>query len=121
MCISTHSSLEGTQTGRFDIRGLVGEPEPRGHVHDEAERVPVFNLRHPHALDVPLGALLQLLLRGRGGRGGNEDVKSCQGWERCARSGTLHEDLSPIDHQPNVISSAVVVAPPTAARWFHFI
>lgn len=31
-------------------------------MHDEAERVPVFNLRHPHALDVPLGALLQLLL-----------------------------------------------------------
>lgn len=41
---------------------LVGQPESSGHVHDEAERVPVFNLRHPHALDVPLGALLQLLL-----------------------------------------------------------
>lgn len=58
----THSSLERTQTGGFDIRRLVGEPEPRGHVHDEAERVPVLNLRHPHALDVSLGALLQLLL-----------------------------------------------------------
>lgn len=31
-------------------------------MHDEAERVPIFNLCHPHALDVPLGALLQLLL-----------------------------------------------------------
>lgn len=60
--VSSHSSLEGTQTGRFDIRCLVGEPESRGHVHDEAERVPVFNLCNPHALDVPLGALLQLLL-----------------------------------------------------------
>lgn len=60
--VCTHSSLEGTQTGRFDIRCLIGEPESRGHVCDEAERVPVFNLRHPHALDVPLGALLQLLL-----------------------------------------------------------
>lgn len=60
--VSAHSSLEGTQTGRFDIRCLVGQPESRGHVHDEAERVPVFNLRHPHALDVPFGALLQLLL-----------------------------------------------------------
>ncbi len=61
--VFTYSSLEGTQTGRFDIRCLVGEPETRGHVHDEAERVPVFNLGHPHALDVPLGALLQLLLQ----------------------------------------------------------
>jgi len=62
--VSAHPSPEGTQTGRFDIRRLVGEPESRGHVHDEAERVPVFNLRQPHALDVPLGALLQLLLHG---------------------------------------------------------
>ena len=65
--VCAHSSLEGTQTGRFDIRCLVGQPESRGHVHDEAERVPVFNLRHPHALDVPLGALLQLLLHRDGG------------------------------------------------------
>lgn len=60
--VSAHSSLEGTQTCRFDIGCLVGEPQSRGHVHDEAERVPVFDLRHPHALNVPLGALLQLLL-----------------------------------------------------------
>lgn len=33
-------------------------------MHNEAERVPIFNLCHPHALDVPLGALLQLLLFG---------------------------------------------------------
>lgn len=67
--VSTYPSLERTQSGRFDIRCLVGEPEPSGHVHDEAERVPIFNLRHPHALNVPLGALLQLLLhRGRGRR-----------------------------------------------------
>lgn len=63
--VSAHSSLEGTQTRRFDIGCLVGEPQSRGHVHDEAERVPVFDLRHPHALDVPLGALLQLLLHRR--------------------------------------------------------
>lgn len=62
--ISTYSSLERTQSGRFDIRCLVGQPEPSGHVHDEAERVPIFNLCHPHALDVPFGALLQLLLHG---------------------------------------------------------
>lgn len=73
MLVSAHSSLEGTQTGRFDIRCLVGEPESRGHVHDEAERVPVFNLCHPHAFDVPLGALLQLLLR-RGGE--NEPIRA---------------------------------------------
>lgn len=36
-------------------------------MHDEAERVPVFNLRHPHALDFPLRALLQLLLFGESG------------------------------------------------------
>lgn len=71
--VSTHSSLEGTQTGGFDIRCLVGEPESRGHVHDEAERVPVFNLRHSHPVDVPLGTLLQLLLH-RGGE--NENVKA---------------------------------------------
>lgn len=70
---SAYSSLEGTQTSRFDIRCLIGEPESRGHMRDEAERVPVFNLCHPHALDVPLGALLQLLLH-RGGQ--NEHVKA---------------------------------------------
>lgn len=71
--VSTHSSLEGTQTDGLDIRCLVGEPESRGYVHDEAERVPVFNLCHPHALDVPLGALLQLLLH----KGGvNKHVKA---------------------------------------------
>lgn len=63
--VATHSSLEGTQTSRFDIRRLVGEPETCGHVYDEADRVAVFNLSHSHALDVALGALLQLLLHRR--------------------------------------------------------
>lgn len=47
-------------------------------MHDEAERVPVFNLRHPHALNVPLGALLQLLLHREGE---NENVKAVS--EKC--------------------------------------
>lgn len=60
--LSTHSSLQRTEAGGFDIRCLIGQPESSGHMHDEAQRVPVFNLRHPHALDVPFGALLQLFL-----------------------------------------------------------
>lgn len=70
---STHSSLQRTKSGRLDIRCLVGQPESRGHVHDEAERVPVLNLCHPHALDVPLGALLQLLLFGEESRESERD------------------------------------------------
>lgn len=66
--VATHSSLEGTQTSRFDIGRLVREPETRGHVHDEADRVPVFNLSHSHSLDVALGALLQLLLHRKEGK-----------------------------------------------------
>lgn len=62
MYVNAHSSLEGTQSSRFDIRRLIGQPQTCCYMHDEAERISIFNLCHPHALNVPLGALLQLLL-----------------------------------------------------------
>lgn len=86
-CDTTHSSLERSEAGRFDIRRLVGEPQTRGHMHDEAEWVPVFNLCHPHALNVSLGALLQLLLhRGRATWNANGHRK----WRESAVCGPTH-------------------------------
>ena len=64
--VRSYPSLEGTQAGGLDVHGLVGQPEPRGHVHDETQGVPVLDLCKPHAVHVPLRTVLQLLLQPQG-------------------------------------------------------
>ena len=57
-----YPSLERAEAGRLDIGRLIGQPEPRGHVHDEAEGVSILDLSHAHALHISLGTALQLVL-----------------------------------------------------------
>lgn len=58
----SHSSLERPQSSWFDVRRLIGQPQSRRHVHHETQGVSVLDLRHAHALDVPLRTALQLIL-----------------------------------------------------------
>lgn len=59
---ATHPSLQGSQTRRLGIGRQVRQPESRLHMHDEADRVSVLDLRHSHPINVPLRAYVALFL-----------------------------------------------------------
>lgn len=90
-------------------------------MRDEAERVPVFDLRRSHAVDVPLGALLQLLLHkgGEDENGKNEPRNRERDEGECVRPDLGSSEakgrgygvgpLPILQHQPPVVAEGQVV------------
>lgn len=58
----SYPSLQWSQARRFGIRRLIGQPQARGHMHDEANRIAVFDLCDPHTINITLWARVTLFL-----------------------------------------------------------
>lgn len=58
-----HPSLERPKAWGFCIWCLIGQPQPCRHMHDEADRITVLDLCHPHAINVPLWARVHFVLQ----------------------------------------------------------
>lgn len=58
----TYPSFQGAEARRLGVRRHVRQPESCRHMHDEADRVSVLDLRHSHAVNVPLRAQVALFL-----------------------------------------------------------